>query len=48
VIHRFNEIGPRAPRHRVGGVTSRVRLPATYKCTHGNFHGCYSLGDDQL
>jgi hypothetical protein len=27
-----------------------VRLPATYRRTHGirYFHGCYSLGDDQL
>jgi hypothetical protein len=26
------------------------RLPATYRRTHGirYFHGCYSLGDDQL
>ncbi|MEV2219401.1 hypothetical protein AB0E01_05930 [Nocardia vinacea] len=26
------------------------RLPATYSCTHGirYFHGCDSLGDDQL
>ena len=27
-----------------------MRLPATYHRTHGirYFHGCYSLGDDQL
>ena len=34
------------------GAASRkpVRLPATYHRTHGirYFHGCYSLGDDQL
>ena len=30
--------------------THPVRLPATYDRTHGirYFHGCYSLGDDQL
>jgi DDE superfamily endonuclease len=30
--------------------TRPVRLPATYHRTHGirYFHGCYSLGDDQL
>jgi hypothetical protein len=30
--------------------TKPVRLPATYRRTHGirYFHGCYSLGDDRL
>ncbi|WP_235488017.1 transposase, partial [Frankia sp. AvcI1] len=40
------------PAHGVGWADQGHpdRLPATYRRTHGirYFHGCYSLGDDQL
>jgi hypothetical protein len=50
----FDQFGPLSiwPCH--GSAWAReskpVRLPATYHRTHGirYFHGCYSLGDDQL
>ena len=44
-------VDPALPRHRPGHRESQpIRLPATYHRTHGirYFHGCYSLGDDQL
>jgi transposase len=50
----FDQFGPLSIRPCHGTAwTSRskpVRLPATYHRTHGirYFHGCYSLGDDQL
>ena len=50
----FDQFGPLSirPCHGVtwAAESHPVRLPATYKRTHGirYFHGCYSLGDDQL
>ncbi|MBL7628984.1 IS630 family transposase [Frankia sp. CN6] len=50
----FDQFGPLSirPTHGVGWAprTRPWRLPATYTRTHGvrYFHGCYSLGDDQL
>ncbi|MFC5143076.1 IS630 family transposase [Actinomycetospora rhizophila] len=50
----FDQFGPLSIRPCHGatwaGQTHPVRLPATYRRTHGirYFHGCYSLGDDQL
>ena len=44
-------VDPALSRHRPGRRSPQpVRLPATYHRTHGirYFHGCYSLGDDQL
>lgn len=50
----FDQFGPLSirPHHGSGWArsTRADRLPATYRRTHGirYFHGCYSLGDDQL
>jgi transposase len=50
----FDQFGPLSirPCHGVAWAPQKrpVRLPATYRRTHGvrYFHGCYSLGDDQL
>jgi transposase len=50
----FDQFGPLSirPHHGAGWArqTTPNRLPATYSRTHGirYFHGCYSLGDDQL
>ncbi|MER7283772.1 IS630 family transposase [Dactylosporangium sp. NPDC000244] len=50
----FDQFGPLSirPHHGTGWApkTRPDRLPATYQRTHGirYFHGCYSLGDDQL
>jgi len=50
----FDQFGPLSirPHHGAGWAarTQPDRLPATYTRTHGirYFHGCYSLGDDQL
>ncbi len=50
----FDQFGPLSIRPCHGATWSReskpTRLPATYTRTHGirYFHGCYSLGDDQL
>jgi transposase len=50
----FDQFGPLSIRPCHGSTWSReskpTRLPATYTRTHGirYFHGCYSLGDDQL
>jgi transposase len=50
----FDQFGPLSirPHHGAGWARSSKpdRLPATYRRTHGirYFHGCYSLGDDQL
>ena len=50
----FDQFGPLSirPHHgnRLAPATRPDRLPATNKRTHGirYFHGCYSLGDDQL
>jgi hypothetical protein len=50
----FDQFGPLSirPHHGTGWAlaTKPDRLPATYTRTHGirYFHGCYSLGDDQL
>lgn len=50
----FDQFGPLSIRPCHGTTWARqckpVRLPATYHRTHGirYFHGCYSLGDDQL
>ncbi|WP_261571365.1 IS630 family transposase, partial [Frankia gtarii] len=50
----FDQFGPLSirPTHGVGWAAQSHpdRLPATYHRTHGirYFHGCYSLGDDQL
>lgn len=50
----FDQFGPLSirPHHGCGWAprTRPDRLPATYTRTHGirYFHGCYSLGDDQL
>ncbi|MBO4207594.1 IS630 family transposase [Micromonospora echinofusca] len=50
----FDQFGPLSirPHHGSGWAPARRpdRLPATYTRTHGirYFHGCYSLGDDQL
>jgi transposase len=50
----FDQFGPLSIRPCHGTCWARrtrpVRLPATYRRTHGirYFHGCYSLGDDQL
>jgi hypothetical protein len=43
-------VDPPLPRQLVGHPEAADRLPATYRRTHGirYFHGCYSLGDDQL
>jgi transposase len=50
----FDQFGPLSIRPAHGSAWARqkkpARLPATYHRTHGirYFHGCYSLGDDQL
>jgi transposase len=50
----FDQFGPLSIRPCHGSTwapeSRPVRLPATYHRTHGirYFHGCYSLGDDQL
>ena len=50
----FDQFGPLSIRPCHGSTWAReskpTRLPATYTRTHGirYFHGCYSLGDDQL
>ena len=50
----FDQFGPLSIRPSHGTTwapqTRPIRLPATYHRTHGirYFHGCYSLGDDQL
>jgi transposase len=50
----FDQFGPLSIRPSHGTTwapqSRPVRLPATYRRTHGirYFHGCYSLGDDQL
>jgi transposase len=50
----FDQFGPLSIRPHHGSTwapaTKVDRLPATYRRTHGirYFHGCYSLGDDQL
>ena len=50
----FDQFGPLSIRPCHGSTwapeSTPVRLPATYHRTHGirYFHGCYSLGDDQL
>jgi transposase len=50
----FDQFGPLSIRPSHGTTwapqTRPTRLPATYHRTHGirYFHGCYSLGDDQL
>ncbi|WP_371528614.1 IS630 family transposase [Streptomyces sp. NBC_01283] len=50
----FDQFGPLSIRPCHGSSWARqnkpARLPATYHRTHGirYFHGCYSLGDDQL
>ena len=50
----FDQFGPLSIRPAHGSAWARQkkprRLPATYHRTHGirYFHGCYSLGDDQL
>jgi hypothetical protein len=50
----FDQFGPLSIRPCHGTCWARRkhpdRLPATYHRTHGTryFHGCYSLGDDQL
>jgi transposase len=50
----FDQFGPLSIRPCHGTCWARrkkpVRLPATYHRTHGirYFHGCYSLGEDQL
>ena len=50
----FDQFGPLSIRPCHGSSWAReskpVRLPATYHRTHGvrYFHGCYSVGDDQL
>jgi hypothetical protein len=50
----FDQFGPLSIRPCHGSTwapeSKPVRLPATYHRTHGirYFHGCYSLGDDQL
>jgi hypothetical protein len=50
----FDQFGTLSIRPHHGSGRTRVgkpdRLPATYRRTHGirYFHGCYSLGDDQL
>jgi len=50
----FDQFGPLSIRPCHGATwapqTKPTRLPATYHRTHGirYFHGCYSLGDDQL
>lgn len=50
----FDQFGPLSIRPTHGSSwapqSRPVRLPATYHRTHGirYFHGCYSLGDDQL
>jgi transposase len=50
----FDQFGPLSIRQCHGSCWARRkhpdRLPATYRRTHGvrYFHGCYSLGDDQL
>jgi hypothetical protein len=50
----FDQFGPLSIRPAHGSAWAKrgkpARLPATYHRTHGigYFHGCYSLGDDQL
>jgi transposase len=50
----FDQFGPLSIRPAHGTAwaprSHPLRLPATYRRTHGirYFHGCYSLGDDQL
>ena len=50
----FDQFGPLSIRPHHGSswapASRPQRLPATYRRTHGirYFHGCYSLGDDQL
>jgi transposase len=53
-VFAFDQFGPLSIRPHHGSTWARAgkpdRLPATYRRTHGirYFHGCYSLGDDQL
>jgi transposase len=53
-VFAFDQFGPLSIRPHHGSSWARAskadRLPATYRRTHGirYFHGCYSLGDDQL
>ncbi|MFI1357318.1 helix-turn-helix domain-containing protein [Streptomyces sp. NPDC020898] len=50
----FDEFGPLGIRPTAGSCWAEQsqpdRLPATYRRTHGvtYFHGCYSVGDDQM
>lgn len=50
----FDEFGPLGIRPTAGSCwaerTRPDRLPTTYRRTHGitYFHGCYSVGDDQM
>ncbi|MEU2502879.1 IS630 family transposase [Streptomyces sp. NRRL S-1314] len=50
----FDEFGPLGIRPTVGSCWAEQgrpdRLPATFRRTHGitYFHGCYSVGDDQM
>ncbi len=50
----FDECGPLGIRPTAGSCWAEQgrpdRLPATYRRTHGvtYFHGCYSVGDDQM
>jgi len=52
--YAFDQFGPLSIRPCHGSAwaprSKPHRLPATYRRTHGirYFHGCYSLGDDQL
>jgi transposase len=53
-VFAFDQFGPLSIRPHHGSSWARSsrpdRLPATYRRTHGirYFHGCYSLGDDNL
>ena len=53
-VFAFDQFGPLSIRPHHGstwaGARRPDRLPATYRRSHGirYFHGCYSLGDDQL
>jgi transposase len=53
-VFAFDQFGPLSIRPHHGSTWARAtkvdRLPATYRRSHGirYFHGCYSLGDDQL
>ncbi|MCY1141467.1 IS630 family transposase [Actinoplanes sp. Pm04-4] len=53
-VFAFDEFGPLVIRPQAGAGWARMghprRLPANYHKLHGvrQFHGCYSVGDDQL